>query len=276
MTQLGDMLTPAYRKVGDGPETILYLHGIGGDRTSFDAQIGAFGPGFTHVAWDMPGYGDSAPLPDMTFGALADAALRVLNDLGTNAAHIVGHSMGGMVAQEMAVLHQDRMRSLVLSGTSPAFGKPGGDWQEKFLAARMKPLDEGKTPADLAPTIVNALIGDDPSPDGVRAAVASMSRITPDAYRAALTCLVQFDRRDTLGDIAVPTILVSGARDETAPPKVMERMAAAIPNAQYICLEAAGHLANLEQPAAFNAALSEFFSNLDARNEADHGFRTHA
>ena len=276
MTPLGDMLTPAYRKVGDGPEIILYLHGIGGDRTSFDAQIGAFGPRFTHVAWDMPAYGDSVPLPDMTFSALADAALRVLDDLGVGAAHIVGHSMGGMVAQELAVSHQDRMTSLVLSGTSPAFGKPGGDWQEKFLAARLKPLDEGKTPADLAPAIVDALTGDNANPDGVRAAIASMSRIAPEAYRAALTCLVQFDRRDTLGAIAVPTFLISGARDETAPPKVMERMVEAIPNAQYVCLDEAGHLANLEQPDAFNAALSEFFSSLDARNEAGHGFRTHA
>ena len=276
MTSLGDLLTPAYRKVGDGPEIILYLHGIGGDRTSFDAQIGAFGPRFAHVAWDMPGYGDSAALPETTFPALAEAVVRLLDELGAHHAHVVGHSMGGMIAQELATSHQDRIASLVLSATSPAFGKPGGDWQQKFLAARLKPLDDGKTPADLAPAIVEALVGEAPNEDGVRAALASMSGITSEAYRAALTCLVGFDRRDTLGDIAVPTLLVAGERDETAPPKVMQRMAEGIVAAQYVCLPGAGHLANLEQPEAFNAALAAFFDNQETPEETDHEFRTHA
>jgi len=276
VTALGDLLTPAFRTGGDGPEIILYLHGIGGDRTSFDAQIDAFGARFSHVAWDMPGYGDSAPLPETTFPALADAAIRLLDELGVHQAHIVGHSMGGMIAQELAATHQDRIASLVLSATSPAFGKPGGDWQQKFLAARLKPLDDGKTPADLAPAIVDALVGDEPNPDGLRAAVASMSRISPEAYRAALTCLAGFDQRDALGGISVPTLLIAGERDETAPPKVMERMAENIATARYICLPNAGHLANLEQPEAFNAALAAFFDTLESPEETDHGLRTHA
>ncbi len=276
MTALGDMLVPAHRVVGEGPECILYLHGVGGDRTSFDAQIGAFGPRFTHIAWDMPGYGGSAALPETTFPALANAAVRLLDELGIRRAHIVGHSMGGMIAQEITASHQPRIASLVLSATSPAFGKPGGDWQQKFLAARLKPLDDGKSPADLAPAIVEALVGDAPDSVGMRAAIASMSRITPDAYRAALTCLVGFDRREALADIAVPTLLVAGERDETAPPKVMHRMAEGIAGARYVCLAGAGHLTNLEQPTAFNAALAEFFDSLDSPKETDHGFRTHA
>lgn len=276
MTALGDLLPPAYRTVGSGPETILYLHGIGGDRTSFDAQIGAFGPRFTHIAWDMPGYGDSAALPDMTFPSLADAAARLLDECGVRRAHVVGHSMGGMIAQELTAAHQDRIASLILSATSPAFGKPGGDWQQKFLAARLKPLDEGKTPADLAPAIVEALVGDSPDADGVRAAVSSMQGIPSEAYRAALTCLVGFDRRDALSDISVPTLVVAGERDETAPPKVMQRMADEIAGAQYVCLPGAGHLANLERPGAFNAALAAFFDTLESPEETGHGFQTHA
>lgn len=276
MTALGDLLPPAYRMVGSGPETILYLHGIGGDRTSFDAQIGAFGPRYTHIAWDMPGYGDSAALPDMTFPSLADAAVRLLDECGVCRAHVVGHSMGGMIAQELAAAHQDRIASLILSATSPAFGKPGGDWQQKFLAARLKPLDEGKTPADLAPAIVEALVGESPDADGVRAAVSSMQGIPSEAYRAALTCLVGFDRRDALSAISVPTLLVAGERDETAAPKVMQRMADEIAGAQYVCLPGAGHLANLERPGAFNAALAAFFDTLESPEETDHGFRTHA
>lgn len=273
MTKLGDMLTPAYRIAGDGPETILYLHGIGGDRTSFDAQIGACGPGFTHLAWDMPGYGDSAALPEMTFPGLAAAAVRLLDELAIETAHVVGHSMGGMIAQELAARHQDRIASLVLSATSPAFGKPGGDWQQDFLKARLAPLDNGKTPADLAPQIVEALVAEGANDAAKKAALASMSRITPDAYRAALTCLVTFDRRDTLPKINLPCLAIAGEHDTTAPPKVVARMAEAIPGAAYVLLPGVGHLANLEDPAAFNAALADFLSGL---TEDDHGLRTDA
>ena len=266
MTPLGDMLTPAYRMVDEGPETILFLHGIGGARTSFDAQIGAMGPGYRHLAWDMPGYGGSSPLPEMTFPALADAAIRLLDELGIARAHVVGHSMGGMVAQEIAIDHGERVASLVLSATSPAFGKPGGDWQKQFLAARLAPLDAGKTPADLAPAVVAGLVAEDAPAAALGAAVASMCDISSDAYRAALTCLVTFDRRDALDRIAAPCLLIAGEADAVAPAPMMARMAENIPGAQVITIPGAGHLANLETPAAFNAALADFLAQqTDAR-----------
>lgn len=276
MTPLGDLLHPAYRRVGEGAETVLYLHGLGGDRTCFDFQIGAFGPRFRHLAWDMPGYGDSAPLPRMTFPALAAAAVRLLDALDIARAHIVGHSMGGMIAQEIAVDHQDRVASFVLSGTSAAFGRREGDWQRRFLADRLKPLDDGRTPADIAPRVVAALVGDGADPDGVRVAVAAMGRITPDAYRAALTCLVEFDRRDALAAITVPTLLVAGERDTAAPPKVMQRMAEVIPGSIFTCLPGAGHLASLERPQAFNGAVADFLHSLAPCDETGHDIRSHA
>ncbi|MDP6953494.1 MAG: alpha/beta hydrolase [Alphaproteobacteria bacterium] len=261
MTPLGDMLTPAYRMVGEGPETVFFLHGIGGGRTSFDAQIGALGPRYRHLAWDMPGYGGSSPLPEMTFPALAQAAIRLLDALHVERAHIVGHSMGGMVAQELAIDHGERVVSLVLSATSPAFGKPGGDWQRAFLAARLAPLDAGKTPADLAPAVVAGLVTEDAPATAVDAAVASMSDISSDAYRAALTCLVTFDRRASLDRITTPCLLLAGDADSVAPAPVMARMAEHIADAHFVSLPGAGHLANLETPAAFNAAVADFLAS---------------
>ena len=266
MTPLGDMLIPAYRMVGEGPETILFLHGIGGGRASFDAQIGAMGSGYRHLAWDMPGYGGSSPLPEMTFAALADAAIRLLDVLGIAQAHIIGHSMGGMVAQEIAIDHGERVASLVLSATSPAFGKPGGDWQQQFLAARLAPLDAGKTPADLAPDVVAGLVAEGATAATIDAAIASMSEISSDAYRAALTCLVTFDRRDALDHISAPCLLIAGEADSVAPAPMMARMAEHIVSAQVITIPGAGHLANLETPATFNAAVAEFLAQqTDAR-----------
>ena len=85
-----------------------------------------------------------------------------------------------------------------------------------------------------------------------------MSAVPQDTYRAALAALVRFDRRAALPNIRVPTLCLAAAHDRTAPPEVVHRMAAHIPGAEYHCLADAGHIANLEQPAAFNQAVLQF------------------
>ena len=282
MSALGDMLTPAYRLVGDGPETLLYLHGLGGDRTSFDGQIAARPRAFRHLAWDMPGYGDSAPLAEMTFPALARAALRLLDDVGAARAHVVGHSLGGMIAQELVHACPERIASLVLYATSAAFGGAGGDFQRRFLDARLAPIERGLAPADIGRDLVAGLVGEDPDPAGLAAAVGAMARVSPDSYRAALLCLVGFDRRADIATIRAPTLLIAGARDTVAPADMMARMARRIPGpdpgtgARLVAIDAAGHLAHLERPAEFNAVLREFLESLAApRRGEHHGLRAH-
>ena len=193
---------------------------------------------------------------------MAADTLKLMDALDIEAAHLVGHSTGGAIGQIIAQDAGHRLKSLVLSATSPAFGKAGGDWQQEFLAARLAPLDTGKTPADLAPAIVEALVADGAAETAKAAAIASMSRISPDAYRAALTCLVTFDRREALANIKVPTLAIAGEHDTTAPPKVVARMADAIRGARYVLLPGVGHLANVENPTAYNAALGDFFASL--------------
>ncbi len=247
--------------IGDGPDTILFLHGLGGDRTSWDRQHGAFGTRYRTVSWDMPGYGESAALPDLTFDTLADAVLRLMDAIGAAQVHLVGHSMGGMIAQRVAARAAERLLSLTLFATTARFG---GDesWQERFLAQRLRPLDEGRTPADLAPLVVQDLIGDAADADGVAAAIASMSRISAPAYRAALQCLVTFDGRQTLANIDAPTFVLAAENDRTAPVKAMRRLANAIVDSRFVVLLGAGHLANLERPDVFNRILADFLAEI--------------
>ena len=89
-----------------------------------------------------------------------------------------------------------------------------------------------------------------------------MAAVPPDAYRAALQALVGFDRRDALAAIRVPVLALAGAEDRTAPPAVMEKMAAKIPGAAFRVLPGVGHLANLEAPGSFNAAVEDFVAGL--------------
>lgn len=249
---------PDHVERGQGP-AVIFLHGIGGDGTSWLPELDTMSGRCRAVAWDMPGYGGSPALPEMTFPALAGALRDLLGKLEVERAHLVGHSIGGMVALEFAARFPERVASLVLYATSPAFGKPDGDWQRDFLKARLAPLDAGKRMAELAPSIVESLVGDSPDTDGIARATAAMARVPEAAYRAAMQCLVTFDRRDALAGLAVPTLVMAGEHDDNAPAAMMERMAGKIPGARYQVIPGAGHLAHFEQPAAFRAALDAFF-----------------
>ena len=102
------------------------------------------------------------------------------------------------------------------------------------------------------------MMAPDASDEIVAQAAAIMSRVPEATYCAALAAIVSFNRQDNLADINVPAICISGEHDKNATPFVMEKMAARIPGAEYLCLKAAGHIANLEKPAEFNAAVLDF------------------
>jgi len=139
--------TPHYSTLGSGP-TVLMLHGIGGGHLAFAPQLETLAQaGFRAVAWDMPGYGHSAPIEPYTFKGLAERCIALIESLGApgrTPLTLVGHSMGGMVAQEVIVRRPDLVGRLVLCGTSSSFGKPDGEWQRQFVQQRSAPLDAGQ------------------------------------------------------------------------------------------------------------------------------------
>ena len=251
-------VVPEYVSRGDGPPVVL-LHGVGGLHAAWRPQLDALSDRYRVVAWDMPGYGGEGLDGVMTFEGLAAALGALLDDLGGMPVHLVGHSMGGMVAQEFAVAGQDRLASLTLFATSPAFGRPDGDFQKKFVADRLRPLDEGRGMTGVADGAMTAgLIGPLAEPGALEAVRACMARVPEAGYRAAVRCISTFERRDALGAIAVPTLVIAGEADPNAPAPMMERMAAMIPGARYVCMAGTGHFGNLERPGEFNALLAAF------------------
>jgi 3-oxoadipate enol-lactonase len=229
------MRVPAFTVLGGGP-TVVMLHGIGGGHLSFAPQVETLASsGYRAVAWDMPGYGHSAPIEPYTFKGLAESCVALIESLKCGDVTLLGHSMGGMVAQEVMARRPELVNKLILCGTSPAFGKPDGDWQREFIAQRTAPLDAGKTMGELAETLVPQMVGPGALPEGVHLATHCMSQVPPATYRRALEALVTFDRRANLPFISVPTMVVAGEHDRTAPPAVMKKMAAAIPNMSGTC-----------------------------------------
>ena len=239
---------------------LLFLHGIGGAARAWRGQLDFFKHRYRTIAWDMPGYGGSAPLPTVSIAALAEALQDFLQQVSATKPILVGHSIGGMIAQQLLAKHPHVASAIVLAQTSPAFGKPDGDWQKAFIEARLGPLDRGETLAAMAPSLVRELVGDDPDIGGMELARDCMASVPEATYRATMLSMLGFDQRSALKDIVVPTLLLSGAKDKNAPAPMMAKMAAYIPSARYVELEGVGHLANLERPGAFNAALDTFLT----------------
>ena len=110
----------------------------------------------------------------------------------------------------------------------------------------------------MAARLVPGLVAPDTPAVALQIAGDIMARVPESSYRAALRAIAGFDRRQALAAIAVPTLVLAAAHDRTAPPELMQRMASRIRGAEFLCLDAAGHIANVEQPAAFNAAVVSF------------------
>lgn len=239
---------------------VVMLHGIGGGKAQWAPQVDLLAlHGWRAIAWDMPGYGESAlPAGDYTFAALGASLLRLLDALSIERAIVLGHSMGGMVALEACGQAPGRCAGLVLACTSAAFGKADGDWQRQFVGERLAPLDAGLGMPGMAARQVPRMMTAAAPPEALERAMAIMGAVPEATYRAAMRCLVTFDRRDVLPRIEVPTLVLAAAADEQAPPPVMEKMAARIHGAEHAVLPACGHLANLEQPALFGRAVLEF------------------
>lgn len=250
-------------EAGASQVAVVLLHGIGGGRQAWPGQLEALAAaGYRALAWDMPGYGDSAMIDPCDFAGLARALQPLLEAerAGGRQVVLVGHSMGGMVAQEAYAAMPALIDGMVLSGTSPAFGKADGQWQRDFVAARTAPLDAGKTMADMAAGLVRGMVAPQAAADAVACATAVMAAVPPDAYRTALQALVHFNRREELARIAVPVLVLAGEHDTNAAPAIMERMAQKIPGAAYLCLPGVGHLASMEQPGPFMDAVLGFLS----------------
>jgi 3-oxoadipate enol-lactonase len=248
-----------YEAAGDpNLPPLVFMHGIGGAARAWRGQLDFFKDCYCAIAWDMPGYGGSAPLPTVSIAALADALQDFLQQVGATRPILVGHSIGGMIVQQVLAKNPGIAGAVVLAQTSPAFGKPDGDWQKAFVDARLGPLDRGETLVSLAPSLVRELVGDNPDVSGMELARDCMASVPEATYRATMLALMGFDLRGALKNIAAPTLVLSGSKDNNAPAPMMAKMASYIPSAKYVELDGVGHLANLERPGVFNIAVDSF------------------
>jgi 3-oxoadipate enol-lactonase len=251
----GGPVAIAYDIAGNGP-LVVFLHGIGGNRTNWEGQMEYFGAEFCAVAWDARGYGASDDPPrTWQFGDYADDLVRLLDDLDAERAHLVGLSMGGMILQDFYGRYPHRVATLALVDTSAGFGSVSKEVRRDFLARRLEPLERGLTPADIAPEVVEVLVAKSASPAARQRMRASMEALRVEPYKQALHAIMTTDFRALLPRIKVPTLVIVGEEDVVTPPSDAEFLAKNIPDVAVVTIPGTGHLTNIEQPEAFNAAL---------------------
>jgi pimeloyl-ACP methyl ester carboxylesterase len=247
---------------------LVLIHGIGADGRMFAPVAERLADSARIVVWDLPGYGGKPLDGALTFPGLAAALAADLDALGIERAILLGHSIGGMVVQELVATSPQRVCALILSATTAVFGSRDGSFQREFVKARLGPLDAGQTMAQMAAEVAPRLVGSAAAPEAAPTLVRLMAEVPEATFRAAVACLVTFNRRAELERIAVPTLLVAGAEDTNAPLKAMARMAEVIPGARLEVLSGIGHLAPLECPDRYADTVRRFLAELPAERGA--------
>lgn len=263
------MISTSLDKIGPAPriaiehagkgELAIFMHGIGGNRRNWYAQIDAFAPYFHAAAWDARGYGDSDDYDGaLNFGSYADDLARVLEYFGAARAHVIGLSMGGRIAMDFAARYPSRLLTLTLCDTHKGFAGLSEEKKKAFIASRKEPLLAGKEPKDIAEPVARTLVGPNASEAAFRSLVDSMCRLHKDSYIKSIEASVMMDERNDLADIKVPTHVVVGSEDKLTTVEMARELAGEIPGAELTVIDDAGHLSNIEKPEEFNAATLGF------------------
>ena len=237
---------------GDGTP-IVFLHGVGSDKSVWRPQLDHFGKTRRALAFDYPGYGESEPDPDATRDDFASAMLAAMDALSIGRAHICGLSLGGVVAIALHSAARDRCASLILAD-SFAVHPQGQAIYERGVAASvdMRGLAEARIGA--------LLVSEEPR----AGAIETMARIDPEAYRTGARAVWLADQRERAAAIRIPTLVICGDEDAITPPALSKELVSLIPGSKLQILKGASHLANLDKPAEFNRVIDDFLSAVEA------------
>jgi pimeloyl-ACP methyl ester carboxylesterase len=260
-------------ELGAGDHAVVFVHGLGGCWQNWLENLPATAAaGHRVIALDLPGFGAS-PLPDgeISIERYAGTVDQLAEALGLGTVTVVGNSMGGFVAAEVALRHPQRAERVVLvdaAGISSHFGEQRGSGVRKLL---VRGAIGGLTPRD--PQLAMRLMR---RPGMVHAAMSAVARhptrlskeliaeqlpsLGAPGFRAAMDAVFGVGLTDRLGDLAQPALIVQGDCDVLVPLGDAHEFAARLPDATLLILEDTGHVPMLERPDAFNRALLDFIA----------------
>jgi 3-oxoadipate enol-lactonase len=237
-----------------GAPAVLLASSLGATHAMWEPQVEPLRERFRVVRCDRRGHGASPVVPGpTTLGHLGHDLLVLLDSLGLDGVSFCGLSLGGLEGMWLALNAPERIERLVLACTSSSFA-PRETWAERAATVRAEGLD----------AVADATMGRwfsasfrDAEPDVVTRFREMLVSTPPEGYIACCDVLADADLTDELPGIATPTLVVTGSDDPTITPARGDELAARIPGARHVTLEGAAHLANVDSPDTFTAALIE-------------------
>ena len=260
------------RRSGSG-SVVVFLHGIGSSAASFAPLFGHLPADLSLLAWNAPGYSNSAPLAEdwPMAGDYADALAGLLDRLGHGAVHLVGHSLGTLIAAVFARRSPDRVQSLTLAAAAKGYGVPRGGKLPDGVAARLTDLARLGPAAFASARAANLVHEPERHPEIVKSVEAAMAQVNPAGYAQAVRMLASGDLPGDLAHVAARPGFIIGAQDRVTPmaqtlaaADAWEAAMGAHPTVTEI--DRAGHAVYLQRPDAFCTALLDHMGLPAARN----------
>jgi pimeloyl-ACP methyl ester carboxylesterase len=249
---------PTYVREGQG-FPLVFLHGYLGGAALWNDQVAAFRTHFDVIVPELSGYGgntDQAPLDSID--GYARQVLGLLDDLGVDRFHLVGHSMGGMIAQQMTATAPDRIDRLVCYGTGPRGVMP--DRFETIETSRSRTCDDG--PTATAQRIAATWFDEGEAAAGYSTCVELSENVSLKTALSGLSAMETWDGRAALENITNPTLVIWGDRDRSYGWSQPEALWRGIKGSSLSVLPGCGHNAHMEQPEIFNAIVGKFLPEI--------------
>lgn len=255
-----DTVDLAYGEAGHGPPLVL-LHGLGGSRNDWPLQLPAFVQRYRTVAVDLRGHGLSPKPPGpYRIGLMAADVALLLMRRKTGPAHVLGLSLGGAVAQQMALDYPELVRSLVLVNTASRF--VSSQWRHRLLGAQRFAAAYLQGMDSVAEDVAQRLF---PLLEQAPLRNETIERIRSNdlgAYRASLWSLARFNLTALLELISCPTLIVAGDQDNTIALQAKVELAKRIPNSRLEIITGSGHATPIDQPELFNQVVLRFLEEV--------------
>lgn len=249
-----------YEMHGDGTPLVL-IHGLGADLHFWDTSIESLAQHHRTLRWDVRGAGASdVPPGPYRLDDFSNDLLQLLDTLQIARAHLLGVSMGGVIAQRFALDHSDRLLSLVLVSTSSEVG-PRAVAMRQRLADQIEEHGFDERNSDASRAFSPSFAAH--HPDLVRRMSEATRSCDPQAYAAAARAVAEYRWTNELARVHTPALVLQGLDDLLTPPGGSVRMSRALPHSRLLMIPHAGHYLPLEQPLLFTSCVLAFTAGID-------------
>jgi pimeloyl-ACP methyl ester carboxylesterase len=258
--------TSTYYEIHGSGEALLLVAGLASDSQSWLPVVEDLARSFTVILFDNQGVGRTRPMDSyISISGMADRCVLLLDGLGVERAHVLGHSMGGFIAQKMAVRYRHRLLSLVLAATA----RKNSSRNDCLFSAWAESLQSGADLEnwfrDVFCWLFTERFFDDLEVVSAAAQYAAAYPYpqSPKAFANQVRAIAEFGGAAALPDLSLPILVLAGSEDILLPRQASEALAKAMPGSQFAVIPEAAHSIHVEQPASFCHAVREFLEKED-------------